>query len=56
MLINQEDISKLLGSRVIIFKQTSFKTFLTDDRITYFLCKAVGHISVSFKNKLYLAA
>jgi len=47
MFINQEDVIKLPGSLVINFNQTSFRIFFTDDRITCFLCKAVGHTSAS---------
>lgn len=52
MFINQEDISKLPGSLVINFNQTQFRIFFTDDRITCFLCKAVGHTSASCKNQI----
>jgi hypothetical protein len=51
MFINQEDITKLQGSLVINFNQTQFRIFFTDDRITCFLCKEVGHTSVSCKKQ-----
>jgi len=52
MFINQEDITKLPGSLVINFNQTSFRIFFTDDRITCFLCKEVGHTSASCKKQI----
>jgi len=47
MYINQEDVTKLPGSLVINLNQTSFRVFFTDDKITCFLCKGVGHTSAS---------
>jgi hypothetical protein len=51
MFINQKDFIKLPGSLVINFNHTSFRIFFTDDRITCFLCKAVGYTSMSCKKQ-----
>lgn len=51
LFINQEDITKLPGSLLINYNQTSYRIFFTDDRITCFLCKAVGHTSTSCKKQ-----
>jgi len=51
IFINHEDITKLPGSLVINSNQTQFRIFFTDDRITCFLCKAVGHTSASCKKQ-----
>lgn len=51
MFINQDDIIKLPGSLSINSNQTAFRIFFTDDRITCFLCKAVGHTSATCSNQ-----
>ena len=48
--INHEDIPKLPSSMLITQNDNQFRIFFTDDTLTCFLCKAVGHTSNNCKN------
>lgn len=50
IFIKHEDISKLPSSLVIEINETQFRIFFTDDKITCFLCKAIGHTTNNCKN------
>ncbi|KAL4142816.1 hypothetical protein QTP88_005213 [Uroleucon formosanum] len=43
MFLNHEDIPKLPSSLLININENQFIIFFTNDKITYFLCKSVGH-------------
>lgn len=45
MYINYEDFPKLPSSMLITLNENQFRVFFTDDTLTCFLCKAVGHTS-----------
>lgn len=49
--INHEDIPKLPSSMLITQNDDQFRIFLSDDTLTCFLCKAVGHTSNDCKKK-----
>lgn len=48
--INPEDYDKIPPSLVINLDNTNFRIFLTDDKVTCFICKQIGHLSSSCKN------
>lgn len=50
--INHEDIPRLPSSMLITQNDNQFRIFFTDDTLTCFLCKAVGHTSNNCKKKL----
>jgi len=45
--IKHEDIPKLPGSLLININETNFRIFFTDDTITCYTCKSIGHTSMS---------
>lgn len=47
--INHEDIPKLPSSLLINVNENQFRVFFTDDKITCFLCKSVGHTTTNCK-------
>ncbi|KAF0746810.1 general transcription factor II-I repeat domain-containing protein 2B-like [Aphis craccivora] len=49
MYINHEDIPKLPGSLIINSNGSLFRIFLTDDSITCYTCKSIGHTSNTCK-------
>jgi hypothetical protein len=49
MYITHEDIPKLPNSMLITHNDNQFRIFLTDDTLTCFLFKAVGHTSNNCK-------
>lgn len=49
MYIKYEDAPNLSGSLPLLHNQTEFRIFLTNDRITCFLCKSTGHTSNNCK-------
>jgi len=51
MYINHEDISKLPSSLLININENPFRVFFTNDKITCFLCKSVGHTTTNCKKK-----
>ncbi|KAE9523687.1 hypothetical protein AGLY_015905 [Aphis glycines] len=50
--INNDDINRLPGSLLIHFKDTDYRIFLTDDTLTCYHCKRMGHISAHCNNIL----
>lgn len=52
IFIKHEDIPKLPNSLVIELNETQYRIFFTDDKITCFLCKAVGHTTNNCKNNI----
>lgn len=52
IFLKHEDIPKLPNSLVITLNETQFRIFFTDDKITCFLCKAIGHTTNNCKNKV----
>ncbi|KAF0721296.1 Transposon TX1 uncharacterized protein, partial [Aphis craccivora] len=49
MYINHENIPKLPRSLLINVNENQFRVFFTDDKITCFLCKSVGHTTINCK-------
>lgn len=49
LYINPEDIDKIPDSLLIKQEDTSFRIFITDDSLTCFICKQIGHISSTCK-------
>lgn len=49
MYVNHEDMTKLPGSLLINSNGSQFRIFLTDDSITCYTCKAIGHTSNTCK-------
>lgn len=52
--IKHEDthISKLHGSILINYEDDGYRTFITDDALTCYLCKRPGHTSIQSKSML----
>lgn len=49
MFLNHDDIPKLPSSLLIYSNENQFRIFFTDDKITCFLCKSVGHTTSNCK-------
>jgi hypothetical protein len=49
MFLNHEDIPKLPSSLLININENQFRIFFTDDKITCFLCKSIGHTTSNCK-------
>jgi hypothetical protein len=47
--INYDDVPKLPSSLLINVNDNQFRIFFTDDKITCFLCKSVGHTTTNCK-------
>jgi len=52
MFLNHEDIPKLPSSLLIYSNENQFRIFFTDDKITCFLCKSVGHTTSNCKTNI----
>lgn len=50
IFLKPEDIPKLPNPLVITLNDSQFRIFSTDDKITCFLCKAIGHTTNNCKN------
>lgn len=44
MFINYEDMPKLPSSLIIDLNNNQFRIFFTDDTLTCFFCKFIGHL------------
>ena len=52
MYINYEDTPKLPSSLLIDFNKNQFRIFFTDDILTCFICKSIGHTSINCKKNI----
>jgi len=48
--INQDSVSKVPSSIIVINESTTFRIFITDDTVTCFQCHQTGHIFNQCKN------
>jgi len=52
IFIKHEDIPKLPNSLLITLNESQFRIFFTDDKITCFFCKTIGHTTNNCKNNI----
>lgn len=52
MYLYPDDTANVPGSLVIKYDNTEFRIFLTDDTLTCYLCKKIGHTSNYCKKEL----
>jgi len=52
MYINHEDIPELPSSLLININENQSRVFFTNDKITCFLCKSVGHTTTNCKKNI----
>lgn len=50
--LKHDNIPKLPNTLVITLNDSQFRIFFTDDKITCFLCNAIGHTTNNCKNNI----